>query len=195
VRTASPTSEAVYPQLEHVLNCMVGMTRSVGNFRRLVPTETFVDVLQPFFQPFEVGGKSYEPPAGAHMNLLLFDWMLWGIDNPNPKYQKYLLHNVDYSPNAIRELIDQLGDSESLTSTFTGFINKVDELNVDDKEQLEINTGMLRQIFTKIISFRRIHLTLAQEQSTIIGGKKLSDDNILIQIVAECEKNRQLLEL
>lgn len=166
-----------------------GMIRAMAEVRRSIPAEIFTYQLRPYFEPIRIGNQYYDAPGGAQMRLLDVDAVIWGSDNTEPQYLQYRDRNLAYCPQDIRIQQENNLLNESL-------MTKVLNSELDGIGQQSVES--LINLMNKLISFRRLHYKVAQENFALrkdgdLGSGGYSPD-ILIFLLSKIETARDDLK-
>ncbi len=167
------------------------MQQAMVNVRQSITSEWFYQTLQPYFKNISIAGESYEPPSGAHMNLLLMDHLLWGADSTDTIYTNYRNHNLAYLPEGYKRLVTE----ENASSIYTLLKTKYEAGETPAKHVL----STLLDISTAIVSFRRVHLALAKEMLEIKFPEGIPPNNKemlkLTALISGVSEIRNLIKL
>ncbi len=168
------------------------MVDAIVMVRRKIKPEYFTNEMRPFFDPIEVGGKSYSAPGGAQMPILIIDALMWS-KNLKESYLEYVAENLRYLP---KNYVSMLNYAKSLESIDKYIILKRN-LPGNNDEKLKKVFVVLKKLTDRMISFRGAHFKVAtdnfklrQEGAVGSGGY---NPNILEIILNETKNYKDLV--
>lgn len=139
--------------LEMSKNGFQKMVNAMVEVRRNVTPDFFSFEMRPYFPILKINGKEYQAPGGAQMPVLLVDRVLWGVDQPNEKYQDYYQDAIQYLPKVYRDVAESINSESIVTKVL--------------KSQPNIGSESIRQsltsVLTSLLMFRHPHLKTARE--------------------------------
>lgn len=157
-------------ELESGLQVMVDSVIAVK--RGLSPTY-FSDELRPYFDPLVIEGRKYLGAGGAQLQLVAFDYVLWGADDPDTMYNEYFAENKDYlSPNQ-RNLLGEIMEAQGDRSLLARLVEE------PDSEAAEASLGVLKMLK----KFRYPHRKMAQDNFKVRPEGKLGSGSYTTDIL------------
>ncbi|NAS25940.1 DUF1864 family protein [Herbidospora sp. NEAU-GS84] len=126
--------------------------------REHVPPAFFAQEMRPYFEPVDVGGRSYLGPAPAQLPLYLADTVLWASDQPVPGYAAFQSQVDEYNTPLVRSRYAARQGTGSLVSRLVGALRE----SRDPSPALWASVEGVRRILRRLIVFRGRHLTYAR---------------------------------
>jgi monodechloroaminopyrrolnitrin synthase len=81
---------------------------------RRVDALVFIEQIRPFYEPIQVGGRELRGPGAVMMPLHIFDFLLWGSSEPDPRYQQFTWDYIAYNTAEFRQYYFRSRNTPSL---------------------------------------------------------------------------------
>ncbi|MEP2772817.1 MAG: monodechloroaminopyrrolnitrin synthase PrnB family protein [Fulvivirga sp.] len=126
--------------------------------KRTVPPELFANELRFYFEPISIYNQDLIGPGAVEMPLFVYDYILWGADVKNDKYQIFAKTYLKFNLPQTRDIFYNFAEKNSLVS------NMVLELNKPDLNPTVLASAKaLISLCNQEKSFRIPHKRLAEQ--------------------------------
>jgi monodechloroaminopyrrolnitrin synthase len=91
---------------------------------RHVEPAIFIKEFRPFFEPFRVGFEQFRGPGAVTMPLHVFDFLLWGTSEQDPRYIQFTADYVPYNTGEFRQYFLRARNTPSLLDRLEADLNR-----------------------------------------------------------------------
>lgn len=138
------------------------MVTAAVEMRRHMPPELFSCAITPYFGELEIAGVRHDGNTGAHMQAVAVDWVLHGVGSTEPGYRAYAEHNLAaLRPHQRRWVEEALAPGGGNTPLLPRLQVELAS-GVRDPAQAAANLAGLHRLLTRVGTFRKVHLRLAE---------------------------------
>ncbi len=151
-------SPAFAQMCDEVAAYLQKMVESIVYAYRYISPQVFYDELRPFYEPIQVGGRSYLGPGAVEMPLFVLEHVLWGSQSDHPAYREFKETYLPYVLPAFRAVYARFAERPALLDRALG---EAHAIGVQD-EYVGAGLAALDRVFEVLLRFRAPHRNLAE---------------------------------
>ncbi|MCA8022537.1 monodechloroaminopyrrolnitrin synthase PrnB family protein [Burkholderia metallica] len=151
-------SSAFEPGCVELAAYLQKMVESIVYAYRFISPQVFYDELRPFYEPIQVGGRSYLGPGAVEMPLFVLEHVLWGSQSDHAAYREFKETYLPYVLPAFRAIYARFAGRPALVDRVLGDAQAARVRG----EPVGAGLAALERVFEILLHFRAPHLKLAE---------------------------------
>ncbi|MGU3781688.1 monodechloroaminopyrrolnitrin synthase PrnB family protein [Burkholderia metallica] len=151
-------SPAFEPGCVELATYLQKMVESIVYAYRFISPQVFYDELRPFYEPIQVGGRSYLGPGAVEMPLFVLEHVLWGAQSDHAAYREFKETYLPYVLPAFRAIYARFDGRPALVDRVLGDAQAARVRG----EPVGAGLAALERVFEILLHFRAPHLKLAE---------------------------------